>query len=42
MTGCEFLGGKNESINSLLAKDFPHCDPTLVHEMAVGAMGYRL
>lgn len=42
MTGCEFFGGKTESINSVLAKDFPHCDPGLLHEMVVGAMGYCL
>lgn len=42
MTGCEFFGGKTESIDSLLAKDFPHCDPGLLYEMAVGMTGYCL
>jgi len=37
MNGCEFFGGKTKSINSLLAKDFPHCDPGLLYEIAVRA-----
>ena len=42
MTGYEFFAGKTKSIISLLAKDFPHCNPGLLYEMAVGAMGYFL